>query len=657
MKQVGRYRILSELGRGAMGIVYRAHDPRIARDIALKTIRLADHADSSEIDEVRGRLIREAQSAGGLSHAGIVTIFDVGEQDGLAYVAMELAEGRNLAEYLKDQVKPDRKLAFVADLLNMAGSALDYASGNGVIHRDVKPANIMVSHGEIKLLDFGVARITSSQLTQAGTVVGTPNYMSPEQVRGDPVDGRSDQFSLAVIAYEILTGTKPFGSRNIATTLYNIAHVEPDPMRRRLPGMPTELDRVVLRGLAKDPNDRFECCSAFADAFADAARGQAGLWGAVAVDLGSEEWRQDVTVDGIQSPELSDADLTTDHYSDPLPRIAPRTDHAAESDPMPAFPPQDRLTEPAPAGAAPALPLEQPADSEHFDHVEPRRARWPSLIFALLVCAIGALTMLLVRYPGLLEDRRLLVETIFGIGETIGTVVEGVTAPDEIARTAAPAQAPADPTGNSAAGSGVVPEGDTESQQQSEVEPTGDDASGGALAGDSSPDTVPIEADTSAVPTTDEGASPPAQKPVAPQLAAVFFESNVQGVLVTVDGNRDWRCMTPCEIGALPVGEHDVVAYLSGYALQRRSITVSGQGATVDLQLERQNSTLVITSDPFGARIIVDGQDTGKLTNAQLDVAPGRHSVRLQKEDLSAEQSIEIDPGEFRHLTFRLGSK
>ena len=214
-----------------MGVVYRAHDPQIDREIALKTIRLATHADPSEVKDMRGRLIREAQSAGRLSHPGIVTIFDAGEQDGLAYVAMELVEGHSLHEILAGPVLPDRKLEFLVALLEKAGSALDYASANGVVHRDVKPANIMVSGPSIKLLDFGVARVASSQATRAGTVFGTPNYMSPEQVQGRQVDGRADQFSLGVIAYEVLSGVKPFEAPAIPSTLYKIVHDDPEPLR------------------------------------------------------------------------------------------------------------------------------------------------------------------------------------------------------------------------------------------------------------------------------------------------------------------------------------------------------------------------------------------------------------------------------------------
>src|SRR5689334_22506330 len=199
MDQIGRYKIVSEVGRGAMGVVYRAQDPAIGRIVAIKMIRLGDLADSSEHAKLRDRLMREAQSAGILSHPGIVTIYDVGEQEGLAYISMEFVDGPTLERMAVDD-PPDGPL--VLDSLGQTAAALDYAHKRGIVHRDIKPANIMIHERTVaKVTDFGVARIQSHQMTQAGSMVGTPNYMSPEQIQGQPVNGRSDQFSLAVITY------------------------------------------------------------------------------------------------------------------------------------------------------------------------------------------------------------------------------------------------------------------------------------------------------------------------------------------------------------------------------------------------------------------------------------------------------------------------
>ena len=271
MARIGRYQIVSELGRGAMGVVYRARDPKIGRELAVKTIRLAEHADSKELVGLRKRLFREAQSAGRLSHPGIVTIFDADEEDGLAYFTMELVEGRKLSEYRASELRFDAKVSFVSDLLNMAGSALDYAHARGVVHRDIKPSNIMVTQSGVKIMDFGVARVTSSQLTRTGTVVGTPNYMSPEQVKGEAIDGRSDQFSLGVIAYEILACCRPFQAPNLTATLFKLVNEAPSSIRQLDSRVSPRLEAVVMHALAKNPADRFDSCTAFAAAFATAA--------------------------------------------------------------------------------------------------------------------------------------------------------------------------------------------------------------------------------------------------------------------------------------------------------------------------------------------------------------------------------------------------
>ena len=204
MNQIGRYEILNELGRGAMGVVYRARDTKIGREVAIKTIKLAEQADESETERLRERLFREAQSAGRLSHPGIVTIYDVAEESGLAYITMEFVDGETL-QAMMDSGRAEEP-EFIADILRQTAAALDYAHSKEIVHRDVKPANIMVTpDGTVKITDFGIARISSSKLTQTGTVMGTPSYMSPEQVRGDPISGASDQFSLGVITYELLT--------------------------------------------------------------------------------------------------------------------------------------------------------------------------------------------------------------------------------------------------------------------------------------------------------------------------------------------------------------------------------------------------------------------------------------------------------------------
>jgi serine/threonine protein kinase len=274
MEQIGRYKILGELGRGAMGVVYRAQDPAIGRVVAIKTIRIGDLADADEQAKLHQRLTREAQSAGVLSHPGIVTIYDVAEQDGLAYISMEYVDGPTLERMMVSD-PPDGRL--VLDILAQTAAALDYAHKRGIVHRDIKPANIMIHERSVaKVTDFGVARVQSHQMTQAGSMIGTPNYMSPEQIQGKAVDGRSDQFSLAVIAYELLSGEKPFTGDSIPALALKIVQDDPISVHRLNRTLEWPVDTVLKRGLSKDPASRYPTCSDFVVALENACRSSKG---------------------------------------------------------------------------------------------------------------------------------------------------------------------------------------------------------------------------------------------------------------------------------------------------------------------------------------------------------------------------------------------
>ena len=258
LKTLGRYKILGELGRGAMGAVYRAQDPMIEREVAIKT--LLPNLPQEVIAEVRERFIREARSAGRLSHPNIVTIYDVGEQNGMAYMAMELLQGHSLQQVLRHP----QRLAFntVARLIAQVADALDHAHRANIVHRDVKPANIMIDNtGRAKLTDFGVAYVPSSTMTQTGTALGSPRYMSPEQVLGQPLDGRSDIFSLGVVLYEALTRRTPFEEPQDTTVfalMNRIAGTPHTPLRKLDPQIPEAFERIADRALAKKPADRYQ---------------------------------------------------------------------------------------------------------------------------------------------------------------------------------------------------------------------------------------------------------------------------------------------------------------------------------------------------------------------------------------------------------------
>ena len=260
--RIGRYRIQAELGRGAMGVVYRAHDPAIGRTIAIKTIPLTTTSRPEERTHNLERLRREAQLAGRLSHPGIVTVFDIFEEGDTAYVCMEYVEGPTLENLLA--ARQPFSQATVLDMLRQTAEALDYAHSRGVVHRDIKPANIMLHENRlVKITDFGIGKVVSEETTMSGNMLGTPSYMSPEQVQSKPVGGRADQFSLAVIAYELLTGAKPFNGYSLASVVYKVCNDPPPAVQLSNSSLPAELDTVFHRALDKDPAMRYPNASQF----------------------------------------------------------------------------------------------------------------------------------------------------------------------------------------------------------------------------------------------------------------------------------------------------------------------------------------------------------------------------------------------------------
>jgi serine/threonine protein kinase/tetratricopeptide (TPR) repeat protein len=275
--KLGRYEVVRELGKGAMGIVYLAKDPLIGRLVALKTIRMNAHADDDEAKEFQQRFIREAQAAGILNHPSIVTVHDIGqdEENGTSFIAMEFVEGNNLKEVLSQ----GRALNFeqIGDIVAQVAEALDFAHAKGIVHRDVKPANIILIEGNrAKITDFGIAKIASggANLTTTGQFLGTPNYMAPEQIKGAPVDGRSDIFSLGICLYECLTRRKPFGGDSLTSISYKIVHEPFSPLNEINPQIPIGYEDVVANCLAKDPAKRYQRAKDLASALRAVIRGE-----------------------------------------------------------------------------------------------------------------------------------------------------------------------------------------------------------------------------------------------------------------------------------------------------------------------------------------------------------------------------------------------
>jgi serine/threonine-protein kinase len=272
---LGRYQVEKELGKGAMGVVYLGKDPKIGRVVAIKTMALSQEFEAEELAEVKERFFREAETAGRLSHPNIVTIYDAGEEHDLCYIAMELLKGGDLVPYAKggNLLPVDKAVSIVA----RAAEALGYAHRQGVVHRDIKPANMMyhLESDTLKVTDFGIARLTDSSKTKTGMVLGTPSYMSPEQLAGKKIEGRSDLFSLGVSLYQLLCGQLPFQGESMAQLMFKIANENPVDILSINPNVPPALVAFLDKAMSKNPDERFQTGEEFAGALRAAMGGGA----------------------------------------------------------------------------------------------------------------------------------------------------------------------------------------------------------------------------------------------------------------------------------------------------------------------------------------------------------------------------------------------
>src|SRR5258706_11220269 len=269
---ISKYRITRALGKGAMGMVYEGFDPVIERRVAIKTI-LAEFLEADEMQEASARFKREAQAGGRLQHPGIIGVYEYGDVGDMAFIVMEYCDGKELKRILSDGVKFG--LIEIFEIMKQLLGALDYSHKLGVVHRDIKPANLMITPGpKLKVMDFGIARIESSSLTQVGTVVGTPTHMSPEQLMGLTADGRADLWSSGVILYELLTGVSPFLADSPATVMHKVLQQEPDPPSALNPTLPKGFDAVMVRALAKKADERFQSAREFQAAMLQALQGK-----------------------------------------------------------------------------------------------------------------------------------------------------------------------------------------------------------------------------------------------------------------------------------------------------------------------------------------------------------------------------------------------
>jgi len=569
MDRIGRYKIVRELGRGAMGVVYHAIDPNIGRPVAIKTIQLGGARKPEEQERLRERLFREARSAGMLSHPGIVTIYDVEQQGEVAYIAMEYVDGPTLDQLLSDQppLAPDKLFSILAQ----TAAALDYAHSKGIVHRDIKPANIMIGRdGMTKITDFGIAKFTSSdQLTMTGSIVGTPHYMSPEQVQGHTVDGRSDQFSLAVIAYEALTGEKPYTGEHLTTVVYKIVTEEPMALNRLNPSLSGPIESAVAKALAKKPDARYRNCQEFVDALEKACASTKG-WklmprgGSANEPTVAEAARPVVTLPKAVSPQrLGDSTVTS-----------------------------------------------------------PRAGKKRGLLTFLLAVAVAGGLLALIGFQA---------------APWLGFPGSQKQAPAEEAKTekppeTAPAQQPAPQPATSAAPTESAakkpeqPPVETPAQKQEKAAPQEEKPSALAPAVKQAPHRAPERA---AVDT----------------VQAVTVISSPAGASATLDGRPDAACTTPCTLDAAP-GRHDISIVLPGYQVERREFEVgSGPLELPAVVMRTSGGTLMLSSVPEGASVLINGKAIGKTTPAQIQLPTGSYRVTVERDGREATHVVDMRSG------------
>ena len=578
MDRIGRYKIVRELGRGAMGVVYHAIDPNIGRPVAIKTIHLGGKPEESE--RLRERLFREARSAGILSHPGIVTIYDVERQGDLAYIAMEYVDGPTLDQIMAPNLATPPERIF--SVLAQAAVALDYAHQKGIVHRDIKPANIMIAaDGTAKIADFGIAKITASdQFTMTGSIVGTPHYMSPEQVQGQAVDGRSDQFSLAVIAFELLTGDKPHSGEQLTTVVYKIVAEEPISPRLLNATLSASIEAVLRRGLAKKPDARYRICQEMVDALEKACAASPG-------------WKPMARGGALNEP-----------------------------------------TAMVGAGQMANLPPARRARREETTVTSERSRKSKSGFWSFLAAILVAAAVL--ALIGWQADPTL-PQKVGGIAQRVQAALGLAPAPPE---SGAPAKEAATPSAT-----GPAP-----------AQPATVAVASPAPPAEAKPSPMPppseppkIEAAPQVAP---EKPRPPARPLAGPQPIAIG--SSPAGATATLDDRRDAACSTPCSLNAAP-GRHTISVVLPGYQTEHRDVEIGS--APVELPpivLRAPAGTLMLTTVPAGAAVLVNGRRLPQTTPAEIPLAAGAYRITVEKDGKQATSPVEIRNGAISYLKITL---
>jgi TonB family protein len=599
---IGRYQITGSLGFGAMGAVYKAFDPLIKRTLAIKTIRLDIPRNSPQHRAFIERFYQEARISGTLSHPNIVTLFDIGEENGLPFLAMEFVDGKTIAAVIEEGVrfKPERVIALVSQV----ASALDYAHSRGVVHRDIKPSNLILSDGDkVKVTDFGIAKLVDSEITHSGALLGTPSYMSPEQAMGEKLDGRSDIFSLGVCAFEMLSGQQPFPGANVTSILYKLVHVEPvEPPDLEMNGLvPQKWREVFSTVLAKKPANRYQTASAFVEDL-EYCLGSwfTGIGGDAVVAAGGPAPVGIEPTVTVRRPALPQDDLPITSELETLVRTPPEGTRSVSG---PAEPAGLVPVEPGevPTVRLPPRPTSPPAGPIDatlvFGEVPPS----PTVLLSAEATTTQVPPSLPESPPEAASTRPPEPAAAKPLpprpGLPVGAVVGGVAALLLVA-------------------AGIV---GWALWQRSRV-PAPEAAA------------VPI----ATAPEPSATAAPPAA-PSAPAAAAGALRilSEPAGARVRVDG--EVKGQTPLDLADLPLGSHEVRFDLRGFEPQARTAVLSAEvpSAEVKVSLARATpttGTADILSTPAGATVSVDGKPAGRTPLSAVALKPGARRVEISLE-------------------------
>jgi len=678
---VGRYRILDFLGAGAMGEVFLAEDPQIERRLAIKTVRLAGRP--AEIEDRKRRLLREARAAGRLLHPNVVTLFDAGEAEGILYLAFELVEGTDLAGRLESG--PPISLREVLRIIRQVADALDFAHRQGIVHRDIKPSNILLDkQGKVKVADFGIAKVTgqSTELTVAGSVMGSPQYLSPEQIRGEELDGRSDIFSLGVVLYELLSQKRPFDGDTITTLVYQILHKEPPPISE-LRAVPDRLEALLRRMLAKSRDDRFTTAAELAAEVAACERelsDETLSAPAANLPLQATAMLPKRTTDAVQSPPGTPPGTPATGTFVPPPALPPRV---ATPPPIPA-----RATAPPPVlpeTAAPAVTASRPGYGKSL-------AVAIMLVLLLLIGAGAAgVWWFFFRHPATQEGNGVGIppgqETLVAPIAPVAPIAASSTPPQGTVDSAPPAVSPAPaaqaPPSSTPPGQTIrqtppfrpespaptPPPAPTPRQHAPFVPPaaTGAPERQRPPAAETPARQAEPEEDERPARHVDSGAVDQTLK----TGLALVFRPTPPDAYVLVDGTMigqatEWNGQKGGRTFTLSAGEHLIKLRSSGmkdFTIRVEAGEVAGvtpivsllkplgaaQADASDLKVYRVRESIGFRVEPAGATILVDGQPAGLAKNfggrfAQpgtwLKLPPGRHRIGLTASGMGRQDFI-----------------